>query len=133
MARFKLMIDGVSMHPEYIQKIKYDPELVWSENTRRNSSALMTGKIKADKYKIEVSYKPDIPQGKLKTIRNKFREYQIQDGKKIYKEWHTVVFTDEVGEEQTKTMYFGSLSVEPYWFVDGKMLYQSINISLIER
>ena len=124
MARFKLMIDGVSMHPEYIQKIKYDPELVWSENTRRNSSALMTGKIKADKYKLEISYTPDIPQAKLKTIRNKARSHQ---------EWHTVIFTDEVGEEQTKTMYFGSFSVEPYWFVDGKMLYQSINISLIER
>lgn len=130
---FVFKVDGVSMYPQYIQKIKYDDELVWSENTRRNSSALMTGKIKADKYKLDISFKPDMPQAYVKAIRNKFREYQIQDGKKIYKGWHTVIFTDDAGEQQTKTMYFGSYSVEPYWFVNGQMMYQSINITLIER
>ena len=121
---FVFKVDGTSMYPQYIQKIKYDDELVWSENTRRNSSALMTGKIKDDKYKLDISFKPDMPQAYVKAIRQKFRSRT---------EWHTIIFTDEAGEQQTKTMYFGSYSVEPYWFVNGQMMYQSINITLIER
>lgn len=113
-----------NLYPSYIQKIKYDIEPIWSENTRRNSSALMTGKIKAYKWKLDVSYKPDMPQAYVRNIKDLFMSGQ---------EWITVKFTDTNGTTQTKTMYFGSFSVEPYWFVNGQMMYQSINITLIER
>lgn len=113
-----------SLFPHYINKIKYDVELVWSENTRRNASARMTGKIKADKYKLEVSYKADLPKDKLAIIRSYARSHT---------EWHEITFTDETGAVVTKTFYFGSYSVEPYCFWNGEFTYQSINISLIER
>ena len=116
--------DYQSLFPHYINAIKYDIESVWSENTRRNSSAKMTGKIKANKYKLEVSYKADLPQNKLAILRSIVRSTT---------EWHDIMFTDETGTNVTKTFYFGTYNVEPYCFWNGTMYYQSINITLIER
>jgi hypothetical protein len=118
-------VDGESMYPRYIQKINYSVEPVWSSNTRRNASGKMTGKIITNKAKLEISYAPNLPQEYLAQIKSKALSNQ---------EWHSVHYTDETGERVTKTMYFGTgYSVEPRLFVDGKMLYQSISISLIER
>ena len=124
MARYKFRVDGVDLYAHKIQKIKYDREPIWSENTRRNSSALMTGKIKDWKWKLDISYSPSLTQAEHKVITNTLANNT---------EWHRVVFTDDNGEEQTKDMYVGTISTEPYWFVDGKMMYQSINVPLIER
>ena len=124
MARFKLKVDGTDLIPNKIQKMKYDREPIWSENTRRNSSALMTGKIKAWKWHLDVSYAPSLTQSEHRVITNALANNT---------EWHRVIFTDDNGQEQTKNMYVGSISTEPYWFVDGKMMYQSVNITLIEQ
>lgn len=116
--------DYQSLFPHYINHIKYDIEAVWSSNTRRNSSAKMTGKIIANKYKLDVSYKADLPQEKLAILKSYARSNQ---------EWHKIMFTNEIGENITRTFYFGTYNVEPYCFWNGFMYYQSINITLIER
>jgi hypothetical protein len=84
----------------------------------------MTGKIKAWKWKLDISYAPSLTQTEHRAITNALANNT---------EWHRVIFTDDNGQEQTVDMYVGTISTEPYWFVDGKMLYQSINIPLIER
>ena len=114
----------VDFHHEYVQKVKYGDTLVWSPNTRRNAKGKMTGRIVTSKYKLELSYKADLPQAYLQAMRNVAMSNQ---------EWHQVRFTDECGNDVSKVMYFGDYSVEPYWFVNGTMLYQSISFSLIER
>ena len=116
--------DYQSFFPHYINKIKYDIEPVWSSNTRRNSSAKMTGKLVAHKYKLDVSWKVDLPQNKLTILRQYLCSNQ---------EWHKIMFTNELGVNITRTFYVGSYSVEPYCFWEGEMLYQSINVTFIER
>lgn len=108
-----------------VQKIVYSKEKVWSENTRRNASALMQGKIVALKYTLDVSIKPGISKSVLDALISRIDNFN---------EWHKVEFTPENGGEPiTKTMYFGNPSYEPYWFVDGKMLLQTLNFKAIER
>ena len=116
--------DYQSLFPHYINKIKYDVEPVWSANTRRNSSAKMTGKLVAHKYKLEITWKVDLPQNKLATLRSYFCSNQ---------EWHKIMFTNELGQNITREFYVGSYSIEPYCFWNGLMLYQSIGVTLIER
>ena len=128
-------VDGNDMYASKIQMIKYNDELVWSENTRRTSSATMTGKLKATKYKLDISYTGKLQQGELKNIKNvlMYGKRNPSSGDKL-KEWHTVSFTNEYGEIHSgKKMYVGSWSVEPYWFVDNRMMYQSVNFTLIEK
>ena len=117
-------VDGTSLFPNKIQKIQYSREPIWSSNTRRNASAKMTGKIKAWKWKLTISYAPSLKQSEYNTVLGKLANYT---------EWHTVRFTNDVGNTITASMYVGEMSSEPYWFVNGQMLYQSVGFSLIER
>ena len=130
-------VDGNSMYADKIQAFKYNDELIWSENTRRTSSAVMTGDLKASKYKLEISYSGKLTQAELKNIKMTLfygkRNPTVQEMKKL-KKWHTVSFTCEYGEILSgKKMYLGTWNVEPYWFVNGQMKYQSVQITLIEK
>lgn len=120
---FVFEVDGTSLFPNKL-KMKYSREPIWSSNTRRNASAKMTGKIKAWKWKLEVSYTPKLTQSNYRTVINKLANTT---------EWHSVRFTNDCGEVITKQMYISEISTEPYWFHNGEMLYQSIGFSLIER
>ena len=138
--RFSVTVDGDDFCSSKIQKIVYSPEKVWSENTRRNSNAKMTGRIKAVKWKLEISFAPNLTPIEMNNLMAKINSTQG---------WHTVVFTtaftateaQATGETLTKSMYFGNPSYEPYWYVPVTsggvtkydVMYQSMNISLIER
>lgn len=120
---FVFEVDGTSLYPKCL-KIKYSLEPIWSSNTRRNASARMTGNIKGWKDKLEISYTMKLTQVQLRTVKNALANNV---------EWHSVRYTNEVGQVVTKSMYVSEISVEPYWFADGEMRYQSISFSLIER
>lgn len=119
-------VDGESLFPTKV-KFKYDREPIWSSNTRRNSSAKMTGKIVGWKKKLEVIYTPKLTQANVKKI--------IQTvGNNV--EWHTVSYTNDCGEvESNVKMYIGNISTEPYYFNPdtGEMMYTSLSFSLIEQ
>lgn len=123
MARLKFTVDGTSLYPSKLI-FKYTREPIWSSNTRRNASAKMTGKIKTWKFKLEVSYTPKLTQSEYRTVINTLANNT---------EWHSVTFTDDRGQEVTKSMYIGDINTEPLLFVNGEMRYQSIGFSLIER
>lgn len=127
--KLTLKVGGADFGTDYIQKMIYSPEKVWSSNTRRNSSGKMTGKIVALKWKLEISFTPNIPIDTLDAIMDKVNSNQ---------EWWTVEFADALGNKLTKTMYFGNPSYEPILYTPNgngeyRIIYQSASVSLIER
>lgn len=120
---------------KYVQKIIYNKEKVWSENTRRNSSAKMQGKIVAIKYTLEISIVPFCPRRVISMLKDRIDSTT---------EWHRIRFsfensdyedntTNEKAGVKERTFYFGNPSYEPYWFADNEMMMQSLNFKAIER
>jgi hypothetical protein len=117
-------VDGTSLFPSKIQKMDFHREPIWSSNTRRNSSAKMTGKIVGWKWKLEISYSPKLTQSELRTIMNTLGNNR---------EWHSVTFTNDVGEGDSANLYIGEISTQPILYRNNQWIYQSVNFSLIER
>lgn len=121
---FVLEVDGKSWPCPASNGFKINREKVWSANTGRSASAKMQGKIVGIKTTLDMAFPPSVTSKQLKTIKTSV------DSKE---EWHTVKFTNEVGETETIEAYFGNPSYEPYSFINGKMVLSSISIQAVER
>lgn len=121
---FVLKVDGVSWPCPAVNGFKITREKIWSSNTRRSSSAKMQGKIKAIKRTLDIAFPHGIDKSEIT---------KINDAVNSKNPWHTIEFTNEKGNTESGTFYFGSPSYEPYSFIDGKMVLSSLSIQAVER
>ena len=121
---FVLKFDNQTMPQPAHDGFQIAREKVWSENTRRTSSAKMTGTIKAIKTTLSISFPPNLTKAEVKKISD------IVDSNK---EWHTVTFTNEKSEQETITVYFGTPQYGCKMFKNGKFIFSSISVEAVER
>ena len=121
---FVLKVDGKKWKTPAHGGWKITREKIWSANTRRTSSGKMQGTIIAIKTTLDMAFPPSITKSELQTIKNSV------DSKE---EWHELEFTNELGEVEKDTFYFGNPSYEGYAFLNGKMILSSISIQAVNK
>ncbi|MDO5293308.1 MAG: hypothetical protein Q4F05_11210 [bacterium] len=100
--------------------ISVDDEIIWSSNTGRNASGLMTGDVIAEKKNVAITW------GVLKQSDVSLIRKYIKSG--------FFNLTLNIGETITITCYRGSLSVVPIGKLDdGTYYYRSATATAIQQ
>ena len=119
---YTLRIDGTTMPTPASITVKR--EKVWSSGTRRSSSAKMQGKIVAIKCTLSITFPAYLSQADLNKIKNAVDNTD---------EWHSVTFTNEYNETETKNFYFGNPEYSSHFYANGRLLFDQIVIEAVQR
>lgn len=128
---YNLKIDGVAMPEPMRDGVQYKRSKVWSENTRRTSSATMSGTIVDEKVSLSISFPPNLTSEEVDKI---LTATTCKGGsKKNKKEWHSMTFTNERGKNEDIKVYFGDSEMNCLSFIKGKMMFSSVKIEAVEK
>lgn len=111
---------------------KISREKVWGADAKRSASALFSGTLIKDKVTLDMAFPADITKQEIKKIK----EYACPTGTKEQlnkKKYCYIKFTNEEGEVETRQFYFGNPSFDAHVFINGKMLWSSMQIQAVER
>lgn len=114
----EISVGGVSL-PSPVS-ISESNEILWSEDTGRTLSGQMVGDVIAEKRKLSVKW-AFLWQGDVETIMNH-----------LISGFFSVTYSS-AGGSHTMTAYRGSISTEQAIPQNGKILYKSVSVDLIER
>lgn len=128
---YNLKIDGVKMPEPMRDGVQFKRSKIWSENTRRTSSAKMSGTIIDEKLSITFSFPPNLSKDEVDKILS---ATTCKGGTtKNKKEWHNLTFTNERGVDETIKCYFGDSEINCLSFIKGKMMYSSVKVEVVEK
>ena len=122
-----LIVDGVTLPAPARDGIKYQQQLIWSDNAGRNTATgYFTGDIKAEKgtwtfswNNIELSY------AQLRLINAAFS--------RIGKPFFTVTFTDDLGCRRTVRAYSAGRSSTVKTYRDDRGRITGVTVQIVER
>ena len=107
-------------------------EKVWSSNAKRTSSAEFHGTLVDVKTTIDMAFPVDTTPAQMR----KLLKYASPEGTKTQlnqKKYVYIQFTDPRGVTKTKKFYFGNPRFDAHVFINGKMLWSSIQIQAVEK
>lgn len=111
---------------------KISREKVWSSNAKRTSSAEFQGTLVDIKVTLDMTFPANTTPAEIKKIL----KYASPTGTKAelnQKKYCYIQFTNEKGEIETKRFYFGNPSFDAHVFLNGKMLWSSMQIQAVEK
>lgn len=117
-------IDGTTIATPSASGVQITRELIQSSKTRRTSgNGTMKGKVVAKKVTVKFSFPPNLTSSQISVIKSLVVNKTFE---------HTLGFTNELGEWETITCYFGDYSVDQYGFINGRMINQSLGFTAVE-
>lgn len=106
---------------------KISREKVWGADAKRSASALFSGKLVAKKVTLDMVFPANLSPQEIKKI------LKYADPDNLKNKYCYIQFTNEKGGLETKQFYFGNPSFDAHVFLNGKMLWSSIQIQAVER
>ena len=119
-----LTIDGVTMPAPKIGGLKFKPEKVWSQNTKRTAKTTMVGTVLAIKDTVEISW-PPLTIEQVDTI-----EAAVSNKDKPFV---PMTYTDQRGQTKTIDVYFGTPTYTGFAWINGQWMVTDASVSGIER